>query len=120
MAIEIGKKGLEEVNLTIPQGTSLAFTVVHKDEEGHVVDHASSTISMAIQSKDGKKTFDTSQYCTGSDSGVSVMLPASFTETMPRGKLVWDMFAAMQDGPTLRLTYGAVSVVDTYALDDGE
>ena len=117
MAVEIGSKGLEEVNLTIPQGASLAFTIVHKDEEGHAVDHSASTIVMAFQSKDGKTTTDTSTYCTGTETGISVMLPAAFTEALPKGKLVWDIFATVQGGPTFRMAYGTVTVVDTYALD---
>jgi len=120
MAVEIGIKGLEEVNLTIPQGATLAFTIVHKDEDGHYVDHSASTIVMAFQSKYGKTTTGTSQFCTGTETGISVMLPASFTETLPKGKLVWDIFATIQDGPTFRMAYGTVTVVDTYALDEGE
>lgn len=118
MAIEIGGKGLVEVNLTIPQGTSLAFTIVHKDEEGNVIDHSQSEISMAFQSKDGATTYDLSQYCTGSASGVSASIPANYTEGLPKGKLVWDIFAAMDGGGTYRLAYGGVTVVDTYALDE--
>ena len=117
MAIEIGSKGLAEVNLTIPQGASLAFTIVHKDEEGHVIDHTSSTIHMAFQSKDGTRTIELSQYCEGADSGIVVSIPASFTDELPKGKMLWDMFAAIDGGPTLRVAYGSVSIVDTYALD---
>ena len=48
--MDIGGKGLEEVNLTIPQGTSLTFTVIHKDDQGQVIDHSGSTAAMALQS----------------------------------------------------------------------
>ena len=118
MAVEIGAKGLVEVNLTIPQGTSLAFTIIHKDEEGHVIDHSSSTIAMAFQSKDGATTYDLSRFCTGTDEGVSASIPASCTAELPKGKLVWDIFAAMDGGGTYRLAYGAVAIIDTYALDE--
>ena len=118
MAVEIGEKGLVEVNLTIPQGASLAFTIIHKDGEGHVVDHSQSTISMAFQSKDGSTTYDLSRYCTGTDEGISASIPASVTPDFPKGKLVWDIFAAMEGGATYRLAYGSVSIVDTYALDE--
>lgn len=118
MAVEIGGKGLAEVNLTIPQGTSLAFTIVHKDEEGNVIDHSQSTVAMAFQSKDGATTYDLSRYCTGTSEGIGAAIPASATEALPKGKLVWDMIVEMQGGATLRLAYGAVSVVDTYALDE--
>ena len=118
MAVEIGGRGLVEVNLTIPQGTSLDFTIVHKDEEGHVVDHSQSTIRMAFQNKSGTTTYDLSQYCIGTDEGVSAAIPASCTAELPKGKLVWDIFAEMEGGASYRLAYGGVSVVDTYALDE--
>ena len=120
MAVEIGGKGLVEVNLTIPQGTSLAFTIIHKDEDGNVIDHSQSEISMAFQSKDGNTTYDLSRYCTGTAAGVSASIPAGYTSELPRGKLVWDIFAAMEGGGTYRLAYGGVSIVDTYALDEAQ
>ena len=118
MAIEIGSKGLAEVNLTIPQGTSLAFTIVHKDEEGDAVDHTNSDISMAFESKDGSEFYDLSRFCIGTDSGISVMIPADFTSSLSKGKLVWDIFAKISGGGTYRLAYGMVSIVDTYAFDE--
>lgn len=117
MAVEIGEKGLAEVNLTIPQGASLAFTIVHKDEEGNVIDHSASTITMAFQTTDKAVTHDLSQYCTGTADGVGVSLPASVGESMDVGKMAWDIFAAMDGGGTYRLAYGKVAIVDTYALD---
>lgn len=32
--MQIGNKGLEKVNLIIPQWTTLTFDIVHKTEEG--------------------------------------------------------------------------------------
>ena len=118
MAIVIGSKGLAEVNLVIPQGTSLAFSIVHTDEEGGSIDHTGSDIHMAFQSKDGATTYDLSQYCVGTDTGVSASIPASVTADLPKGKMVWDLIAAMDGGGTYRLTYGSASIVDTYALDE--
>lgn len=117
MAIEIGKKGLAEVNLVIPQGASLAFAVIHKDAAGEVVDHTTSDIRMALQSKDGKDTYDMSEYCTGDDESITVDVPPHVTAELPKGKLVWDMFAEMASGASIRLAFGSASVVDTYALD---
>lgn len=117
MAVEIGEKGLVEVNLTIPQGTSLAFTIVHKDEEGNVIDHSQSAVHTAFQSKDGSTTYDLSRYSTGTVNGIESFIPASYSATLPKGKLVWDMIVAADGGETLRLAYGNVSIVDTYALD---
>lgn len=118
MAIEIGSKGLAEVNLTIPQGSSLAFTIIHKDEEGDIIDHTNSDISMAFESKDGSAFYNLSRFCMGSDTGISVMIPADFTSELPKNKLVWDIFAKMDGGGTYRIAYGLVSIIDTYAFDE--
>ena len=116
MATEIGTIGLAEVNLTIPQGTSLEFTINHEDEDGNPVDHSAADIRMAFQSKDKTRHMDLSQYCSGTETGVSVFIPASFTADIPIGKLLWDMISETENG-TFRLAYGTVRVVDTYALD---
>ena len=79
--MEIGSKGLQEVNLTIPQGTSLTFNITHKDEEEHVVDHSQSTARMAFVGKDGNIQLD--ECCTCTESGVTVTIPASATATTP-------------------------------------
>ena len=115
--MDIGRKGLAEANLIMPQSASFAFAVVHKDAAGHVVDHSTSTIRMALQSKDGTRTYDMSEYCTGDDESITVSIPPEATAAVPKGKMVWDMFAEMESGASLRLVYGNASVVDTYALD---
>lgn len=116
--MDIGSKGLAEVNLTIPQGTSLEFDITHTDEGGNAVDHTGSTIAMAFQTRDGKVTRDLSACCTGTSTGVSVAIPASATGDLPLGKMVWDLIATMTSGDVVRVCYGSVSVVDTYALDE--
>ena len=117
MATEIGSKGLAEINLVIPQGTTLDFSVAHKDEEGNAVDHTASTVKMAFQSKGGDTT-DLSECCSGTATGVDVSIPASVTSKLARGKLLWDMIVTTSAGSAFRLAYGAVEVVDTYALDE--
>jgi len=117
MATTIGRKGLADVNLVIPQGASMTFAVIHKDAAGEVVDHTASDIRMALQSKDGKDTYDMSEYCTGDDESITVDVPPHVTAELPKGKLVWDMFAEMDGDVSIRLAYGNATVVDTYALD---
>jgi hypothetical protein len=116
MAIEIGSKGLTEINIVIPQGTTLDFDVDHKDADGRAVDHTGSTVKMAFQTKSGE-TVDLSEYCTGTDKGVNVSVPANVTLELPQGKLLWDMIVTTVGGASIRLAYGHVEVVDTYALD---
>lgn len=117
MATTIGEKGLEEVNLTIPQGTSLDLTVTHTDDAGHAIDHTTSSVSMAIQAKDGTTIAHLDACCDGTETGVDVRIPANVTATLPLGRMVWDLMVTMASGDVLRLCYGTVTVVDTYALD---
>lgn len=116
--MEIGSKGLQEVNLTIPQSTSLTFDIVHKSSEGEVIDHSQSTAKMAFQSKDKKTTYVMDSCCSCSDTMIRVSIPASMTERLPLGKMVWDMIVTTSLGEQVRLCYGQVSIVDTYALDE--
>ena len=58
----IGDEGRENVDLKIPQGTSLNFTITHKDADGNVVDHSQSTAKMAFVGKDGNIQLD--ECCT--------------------------------------------------------
>lgn len=122
--MEIGSKGLAEVNLTIPQGTSLTFDIVHKDDEGAVIDHSGSTAYMAFQRKDKNTgdvtTYDMDSCCACTSELIRVTIPASASEEMPRGKMSWDIIVETELGERIRLCYGAVSIVDTYALDEEE
>lgn len=116
--MNIGSKGLLKADLVIPQGTSLGFSIVHKDEEGNVIDHSGSTVSMALQSKGGVSEADWSSYCTGSAAGIAVAVPDAATASLVPGKaLVWDIIVTDSGGASTRLIYGDAQVVDTYALD---
>lgn len=117
MAIAIGKKGLAEINLVIPQGATFAFAIVHKDAAGEVIDHSESTIRMAFQNRKSAVTYDMSEHCTGGAESVTVNIPPSETAALPKGTLAWDIFAETADGTSVRLAYGSASIVDTYALD---
>lgn len=114
--MDIGAKGLCEVNLTIPQSTSLTFTIVHKDSEGNVIDHSLSTANMAFQSKDKTLFVDLDSCVTCGETGIIVTIPANTTDELPLGKLNWDLIVTMAS-EQIRLAYGTVSIVDTYALD---
>lgn len=113
--MEIGSKGLQEVNLTIPQGTSLPFNITHKDEDGNVVDHSQSTARMAFVGKDGNIQLD--ECCTCSESGIAVSIPASVSRALPLGKMPWDIMVTTAQGDVIRAAYGKVIVIDTYAHD---
>ena len=121
MAITIGSKGLEEVNLVIPQGTSLSFEITHVDEEEHPIDHTSSVCKMAFQTKDRGTTYDLSEYCTPSTTGFLVSIPKEATKELPETtsklKLFWDLIVYTSSHDSVRVCYGDVTVVDTYALD---
>jgi len=115
--MDIGAKGLQEVNLVMPQGTSLYFEVVHTDDDGQVINHSRSTIKCAMQNTGGEEQFDMSRFCTGTASKIIVSIPSSFTRTLPLQPMKWDLVATLPTGSATRLCYGNVQVVDTYALD---
>lgn len=117
MAVEIGANGLKEVNLTIPQSTSLTFTVTHKDADGDVIDHSGDTFDMCFQSKDRSTFVDLDSCVYGGSETITVSIPASATAELPVGKMNWDLFVTMPS-ERLRLCYGTVRIVDTYALDE--
>ena len=114
--MDIGSNGLAEVNLTIPQSTSLTFDVVHKDSEGNVVDHSASTARMAIQTK--KENYVLDGCCTCSAEGIHVAITPEVSEGLPLGKAPWDMIVEMLGGENVRVCYGIARIVDTYALDE--
>ena len=116
--MEIGGKGLADVNLTIPQNTSLTFDVVHTDDEGNVIDHSQSTLHMAIQTKDKKVTYVMDSCCTADSEKIRVSIPASQSEMIPLGKHNWDLLVTTELGEQIRVLYGNATVIDTYALDE--
>lgn len=116
--MDIGAKGLAEVNLTLPQDTSLTFDVIHTSDTGEVIDHSASSVHMAFQSKDKATTYDADACCTATAEKIRVSIPASLTETLPLGKLNWDMIVTTTLGEQVRVCYGIATIVDTYAMDD--
>lgn len=116
--MQIGSKGLAEVNIILPQSTSLTFDVVHRSDDGEIFDHSSSTAKMAFQTKDKSTTYTLDECCSCAADFIRITIPASFTETLPLGKLVWDLIVITSLGEQVRLCYGAVTVVDTYAFDE--
>lgn len=121
MAITIGSKGLEEVNLVIPQGTSLSFEIDHVDEEDQPIDHTSSVCKMAFQTKDKGTMYDLSEYCSPTATGFLVSIPKEVTigipETTSKFKLFWDLIVYTNSYDSTRVCYGDVTIIDTYALD---
>ena len=116
--VVLGAKGLLEADIILPQSTSLTFDVIHKDEEGTVYDHSGSTAHMAFQSKDGKTTYVMDSCCSCTSELIRVAIPATMSETLPLGKLVWDLIVTTALGEQVRICYGQVNVVDTYAMDE--
>ena len=116
MAVEIGSKGLSEVNLTLPQNTSLTFDIVHKNDSGDVIDHSQSTARMAFQN--AKTTYVLDSCCGCTAEYIRVSIPATMTKSMPLGKMSWDIIVTTSLGEQVRLCYGKVNIVDTYAFDE--
>ena len=85
MAVEIGSKGLLEANITLPQSSSLTFTVIHEDEEGVIIDHSGDTASMAFQAKDKSLFVDLDSCVTCAENGIYITIPANVSEDLPLG-----------------------------------
>ena len=116
ISMDIGSVGLQEVNLIIPQNTSLAFDIVHTDEDGTVIDHSQSDIHMVAVMKD-KTNYDMSRWCSGEAERIRVTIPRSISDDVSIGKYPWDMIVDTVNGDSIRVAYGKLIVVDTYALD---
>ena len=116
--MEIGSRWLQEVNLTIPQSTSLPFDIVHEDDEGHVVDHRASVPHMKFQTKDKRQTFDLDECVECGAERIRVSIPASITEDLPAADLNWDLIVVMQSGEPVCLVGGKAHIKDSYAMDE--
>jgi len=112
----IGDEGLENVDIKLPQGTSLYFTITHKDKDGSIVDHSQSTAKMVFVSKSGNIHLD--ECCSCSESGIAVSIPASVSKELPVGKMPWDIMVTTAQGEVIRAAFGKVFVIDTYAHDE--
>lgn len=115
--MDIGGKGLVELNMTIPQGTSLTFNIEHFDENGNLVNHTDSVIKMCFESKDLKRKLDLSDCCTGTATGINVTIPYTLTAELPLQGFLWDMFVYTGDDNCTRFCYGKVRIVDSYSED---
>lgn len=84
--MDIGAKGLQEVNLIIPQATSLTFDIVHMSEDtGEVIDHSESVAHMAFQSKNGLTTYNLDSCCECGRDGIHIAITPQITESVPIG-----------------------------------
>ena len=105
------------MNITIPQGTTLDFEIIHTDDQGNPVDHTSSTIAAAIQSS--KAHIDISDCFTGTATGFRGDITAEISDALdPKLEYGWDLIATTTGGSVTRICYGSVKAVDTYALDE--
>ena len=113
--MKIGSDGLAEVDLIIPQGTSLAFSVKHVDEDGHTISHVGHTAHMRFVPKRGGDPIILDECCTCSSDGVTVFIPA--TTELPLATMLWDLMVEASQADVTRLCYGSVTIVDTYSMD---
>lgn len=117
MAVTLGSNGVLEANLIIPQSTTFACAIEHTDAEGTPIDHTGYIPHMRIIDKQ-KMQHDVGQYVTFDDSDVLIELPSAITESLALGSGKYDLMLEDPSGHVVRLLYGAVSIIDTYSLDD--
>lgn len=115
--MQVGSKGLLQLNLVIPQSTSIAFKVVVKDEDtGEVIDYSGATPRMRIK-PETRSPIVLDDCCSVTAEEISIFLPATKTATLPIGKHPWDLMVEVSSLQVDRICYGTASVVDTYAMD---
>lgn len=115
---QIGNTGLLEALLIVNQGCSLDFEVIHKDDNGNVIDHTGSQGRLVIKNQSGRDIIaDFSDYITCAASNILVSIPSEATKDIRPGEYVWDLIVTMQHGDVIRMLYGPARIVDTYSLD---
>jgi hypothetical protein len=115
--ITIGNEGLCKAKLVIPQGCSVSFSVIHKDDQAQVIDHSTSTANMVLQTLDRKKKIlDLSDCVTCLNDKIMVSIPGNKTSIPAPGVYAWDLIVTT-DHNVVRMLYGEANIVDTYSLD---
>ena len=116
MEIILGGEGGKKARMVLPQGCSLDFSVSHTDDAGNVIDHTGSVAHMSIQTKK-KVNYVLDSCCSCSATGVTVSIGPNDSMPIPVGTHNWDLIVT-KDGKNIRMLYGPVEVIDTYALDE--
>lgn len=117
MATKLGSDGLLEADLVIPQGTTFACAVEHVSADGSPVDHDGCEAFLRVIDK-AKATHDLGGHVTFDGGDILVELPPEATRALALGNGRYDLMLRNPTGEVVRVLYGAVSVVDTYAMDD--
>ena len=119
--ITIGSEGLQDAKLILVQNETRAFTIVHKDGQGHVIDHSGSTAKMAVENTKTGDRYDFSDFCTCAESAIYVAITPAASAAVPIGKkYAWDVMVQDSNGNIARLLYGPAEVYDSYAFDEEE
>lgn len=117
MATKIGANGLLEADLIIPQGTTFACVIEHTDADGTPIDHSGCTAYMRIIDKN-KVAHDLGNHVSFDGGDVLIDIPPDVTSSIALGGGKHDLMIKGQFGDVVRLIYGSVSIVDTYAMDE--
>lgn len=114
---KIGSSGLLEADLIIPQGTTFMCAIEHTDSNGDAIDHTGCTPYMRAIDKSGN-AHDLGEYISFDGDDIVVNLPAQATASMPVGNGKYDIMIEGRAGDVVRVLYGRISIVDTYAMDE--
>lgn len=117
MAVTLGANGLLEANLIIPQSTTFACAIEHTDKDGNPIDHSGYSAYMRIVDK-AKVAYDIGDAVSFDGTDVLIEIPSYVTEQLAVGGGKYDVMIEDPSGRVIRLLYGGVTVVDTYALDE--
>lgn len=116
MAVTLGANGLLEANLIIPQSTTFVCAIEHTDKEGNPIDHSGYTAYMRVIDK-AKNEHDIGDAITFDGADVLIEIPSSATSQFAIGGGKYDLMLEDSSGKVVRLMYGTINVIDTYALD---
>lgn len=112
--MDFGGKGLVNINMTVPRGTSVTLTLEHVDKNGEHISHKNAKEEMVFETKDRRFSIDLSDYAVGTDTGVQIFIPYEITEKLASNAYVWNLLSYMDSETCNRTAYGNVRIVETY------
>ena len=112
--MDIGGKGLVNINMTVPRGTSVTLTLEHVGKDGEHISHKNAVEEMIFAAKDGRSTVNLSEYATGTETGVQIFIPYEITEKLVSNAYVWNLLSYMDAETCNRTAYGNIRIVESY------
>lgn len=114
--MNIGEKGLIELNLVIPIGSSFNFEIELTDDNGAYIDLSDASAKMVFEIPGSCYKVNLSDCVTCTDTGVRVQIPYERINRV--NNYVWDIYVYPNETESIRIAYGKANVVNGYAWDE--